>query len=151
MQGYLMSEASLAEQASILTTVLCPEAPDVAACETGINENWSAIGLAMYPVFLEAGAVCAELGACKKSLVSVPTCDECTGSVIMTSEIIKSDAKIMEIVEFLQNDWCPTTGSDTCADNVAMLMPEAMPVLAGVLSDKSEEYCCTLSTSGVCC
>ena len=44
MQGYLMSEASLAEQASILTAVLCPEAPDVAACETGINENWSAIG-----------------------------------------------------------------------------------------------------------
>ena len=60
------------------------------------------IGLAMYPVFLEANAVCGELGVCKKTVVSTPTCDECVGSVVLVSEVIKSDAKIAAIVAFLQ-------------------------------------------------
>jgi len=151
MQNYLMSEASLLEQTTILIATLCPEAPDAAACEAGLTEYWSQIGMAMYPVFLEPTAVCGELGVCKKSVVAVPTCDECIGSVVLVSDVIKSEAKIADIVAFLQDYWCPSLGSDTCADNVSELMPLAMPVLAGVLTDKSEEYCCTLSPSGVCC
>ena len=38
----------------------------------------------------------------QKSIVSEPTCDECIGSVILVSEVIKSDAKIAAIIEFLQ-------------------------------------------------
>merc|ERR1711976_612155 len=78
MQAYLMSDESIAEQTELLVALLCPSAPDPAGCETGIRDNWGAIGLAMYPVFLEANSVCAQLGACKvKTLVAEPTCDEC--------------------------------------------------------------------------
>merc|ERR1712134_113685 len=106
---------------------------------------WSQIGLAMYPVFLEPG------GVCKKTVVSTPTCDECVGSVILVSEVIKSEAKIADIVAFLQGDFCASTGEADCGETISKLMPLAMPVLAGVLSEKSTEYCCTLSPSGVCC
>merc|ERR1711937_500619 len=151
LSNYLQSEASLAEQTAILVAAVCPQAPDAADCEAVLNTYWSQIGLAMYPVFLEPSSVCSELGVCKKTVVSTPTCDECVGSVVLVSEVIKSEAKIAEIVAFLQGDFCASTGSADCAGNIAKLMPAAMPVLAGVLVEKADEYCCTLSPSGVCC
>merc|ERR1712227_814427 len=151
MGAYLQSDASLMEQTAILKGALCPAEEDPAGCEAGVDMYWSQIGLAMYPVFLEANAVCGELGVCKKTVVSTPTCDECVGSVALVAEVIKSDAKIADIVAFLQGDFCASTGSADCAGNIAKLMPAAMPVLAGVLVEKANEYCCTLSPSGVCC
>jgi len=151
MGAYLQSDASLMEQTAILKAALCPGADDPAGCEAAMDTYWSQIGLAMYPVFLEANAVCGELGVCKKTVVSTPTCDECVGSVVLVSEVIKSDSKIADIVAFLQGDFCASTGSADCAANIAKLMPAAMPVLAGVLVEKANEYCCTLSPSGVCC
>merc|ERR1712142_859883 len=151
MSNYLQSEASLAEQTAILVAGVCPQTSDAADCEAKLNIYWSQIGLAMYPVFLEPTSVCMELGVCKKTVVSTPTCDECVGSVVLVSEVIKSDAKIADIVAFLQGDFCASTGSADCAANIAKLMPAAMPVLAGVLVEKANEYCCTLSPSGVCC
>ena len=57
----------------------------------------------MYPVFLEANSVCGILGACGlKSVVKVPTCDECTGSITAVAGVIESEAQIAEIVAFLQ-------------------------------------------------
>merc|ERR1712241_119691 len=151
MGTYLQSDASLMEQTAILKAALCPAEPDPADCEAKMDQYWSQIGLAMYPVFLEANAVCGELGVCKKTVVSTPPCDGCVGSVVLVSEVIKSDAKIADIVAFLQSEWCPSTGVDTCAATIADFMPKAMPVLAGVLVEKANEYCCTLSPSGVCC
>merc|ERR1711917_177960 len=133
ISNYLQSEASLAEQTAILVAGVCPQTSDAADCEAELNIYWSQIGLAMYPVFLE------------------PTSDECVGSVILVSEVIKSDAKIADIVAFLQGDFCASTGDATCGDAISQLMPLAMPVLAGVLAEKASEYCCTLSPSGVCC
>merc|ERR1712198_19600 len=151
ISNYLQSEASLAEQTAILVAGVCPQTSDAADCEAKLNIYWSQIGLAMYPVFLEPTSVCMELGVCKKTVVSTPTCDECVGSVVLVSEVIKSDAKIADIVAFLQGDFCASTGEDTCVDSIAFFMPKAMPVLAGVLVEKANEYCCILSPSGVCC
>merc|ERR1711962_424294 len=117
MSNYLQSEASLAEQTAILVAAVCPQASDAVACEADLNTYWSQIGLAMYPVFLE------------------PTSDECVGSVILVSEVIKSESKIAEIVAFLQGDFCASTGEADCGETISKLMPLAMPVLAGVLSE----------------
>ena len=38
-----------------------------------------------------------------------------------------------------------------CADGIASVMPRAMPVLASVLTERAETYCCELSDDGVCC
>ena len=57
----------------------------------------------MYPVFLEANAVCGLLGACNlKSILGEPTCDECTGAISAVSDLIESPEKINEIIAFLQ-------------------------------------------------
>ena len=58
---------------------------------------------AMYPEFLNAEDLCMELGACaKKSLVALPTCDECTGSVAAIGELIKAEENVMDVIAFLQ-------------------------------------------------
>ena len=59
--------------------------------------------MAMYPVFLNAEDLCMKLGACaQKSLVALPTCDECTGSVAAIADMISSEETINEVVAFLQ-------------------------------------------------
>merc|ERR550517_1051634 len=101
------------EQTAILKGALCPAEEDPAACEAALDMYWSQIGLAMYPVFLEANAVCGELGVCKK--LATPTCDECVGSVALVAEVIQSEAKIADIIAFLQSDWCPSVAEEGCA------------------------------------
>merc|ERR1711872_913094 len=57
-----------------------------------------------------------------------------------------------EIVAFLQSDWCPGTEDvETCKQGVADLIPSAMPILGEVLVERNAEYCCKLSSDGVCC
>ena len=60
----------------------------------------------MYPVFLEANSVCADLGQCKKNnpfaWKKEPTCEDCTAGVGAVAEVIGSDAKIGEIMDFLK-------------------------------------------------
>ena len=57
----------------------------------------------MYPEFLNADDLCMALGACAlKSLVALPTCDECTGSVAAIGAMISEEEQIMEVVAFLQ-------------------------------------------------
>merc|ERR1712203_619174 len=67
MQGYLMSADSIAEQTELLVAILCPQAQDQAECDAAIRKYWEGIALAMYPVFLDANDVCAQLGVCKKN------------------------------------------------------------------------------------
>merc|ERR1712198_41955 len=139
MQTYLMSGESVAEQTELLVALLCPQAKDAAA---------------MYPEFLEANSICGQLGACGiKTLLGEPTCDECTASLGAVADIIGSEGKIAEIVEFLKGDaFCVgSPDADTCAIAIEGTMPYAMPVLAGVLVERAAEYCCTQSPSGVCC
>merc|ERR1712180_562836 len=131
--------------------ILCfsSEASDISIMKT------FAIVLSCLVASISADITCDDClefgGAMSNYLQSEPTCDECVGSVILVSEVIKSESKIAEIVAFLQGDFCASTGEADCGETISKLMPLAMPVLAGVLSEKSSEYCCTLSPSGVCC
>merc|ERR1712198_14924 len=154
MQTYLMSGESVAEQTELLVALLCPQAEDAAGCEAGFWAWWAKIAAAMYPEFLEANSICGQLGACGiKTLLGEPTCDECTASLGAVADIIGSEGKIAEIVEFLKGDaFCVgSPDADTCAIAIEGTMPYAMPVLAGVLVERAAEYCCTQSPSGVCC
>merc|ERR1711978_546278 len=91
MQGYLMSADSIAEQTELLVAILCPQAQDQAECDAAIRKYWEGIALAMYPVFLDANDVCAQLGVCKKN------------------------AKLAEIMDFLKGDaYCGSLGDADC-------------------------------------
>ncbi len=99
----LQSEESLAEQAAFLVATLCPEAEDPALCEAVVGTHWAVIGLAMYPTFLEANAVCAALGSCpatKRNLVKEWTCEDCTGGIASIADVVV--ASVPEIIEFLK-------------------------------------------------
>merc|ERR1712025_1480639 len=49
----LTSEESVAEQIAILTSTVCPGAPDPDLCTEGITATWQEIADAMFPEFLE--------------------------------------------------------------------------------------------------
>merc|ERR1711915_133115 len=151
MQTYLMSAESIAEQIEIIVANVCPGVEDPAGCEEGVRGNWETIALAMYPVFLDANDLCMQLGACAvKSLTSVPTCDECTGSLAAIAGLISDEGQIAEIVAFLQGDaFC--AGDADCGAAIAEGMPVIMPVLAAVLTENAATYCCEQSPSAVCC
>jgi len=157
MQGYLMSDASVAEQTELLVAVLCPGAEDPVSCDEGIRYFWSKFALAMYPVFLEANSVCGQVGACKKNSyrkTMEATCEDCTAGIGAISGIISNEAKIAEIITFLKGDgYCTGEGSmdENCVMVVEALLPYAMPTLAGVLVERQETLCCELSTEGLCC
>merc|ERR1711872_56443 len=106
--------------------MLCPAAEDAALCEEYVRGYWSEITAAMYPKFLDPKDVCKRLGACTKDIrtfLSTPTCDGCPG----------------------------TEDVETCNQGVADLIPSAMPILGEVLVERNAEYCCKLSSDGVCC
>jgi len=152
MQGYLMTADSIAEQTELLVAILCPQADDPAVCDSAIRGYWSGIATAMYPVFLEANSVCSQLGVCKKTFLAAPTCDECTGSIGAVADVIESEAQIAEIIAFLEGDgYCGSLGDADCVAVVDALMPYAMPTLAGLLRERAAQFCCDLSTEGVCC
>jgi len=154
-QTYLMSADSVAEQTELLAAMLCPAAEDAALCEEYVRGYWSEITAAMYPKFLDPKDVCKRLGACTKDIrtfLATPTCDECRGSITRVAEVISSPEQDAEIVAFLQSDWCPGTEDvETCKQGVADLIPSAMPILGEVLVERNAEYCCKLSSDGVCC
>merc|ERR1712200_320406 len=145
MQGYLMTADSIAEQTELLVAILCPQADDPAVCDSAIRGYWSGIATAMYPVF-------SQLGVCKKTFLAAPTCDECTGSIGAVADVIESEAQIAEIIAFLEGDgYCGSLGDADCVAVVDALMPYAMPTLAGLLRERAAQFCCDLSTEGVCC
>merc|ERR1712200_14730 len=158
MQGYLMSADSISEQTELLVAILCPQAQDQAECDAAIRKYWEGIALAMYPVFLDANDVCAQLGVCKKNAklaltkAGEPTCEDCTGAVNSVGDVIESEAKIAEIMDFLKGDaYCGSLGDADCVAVIDALMPYAMPTLAGLLRERAAQFCCDLSTGGICC
>merc|ERR1712198_26404 len=154
MQTHLMSAESVGEQTELLIGSLCPTSPDPAQCEEGFKYFWSQVAAAMYPVFLEPGSICGQLGACKvKTLVGEPTCDECKGSMDALAKIIGSESQIDEVISFLKGDGL-CAGSPyqaECEQFAELAMPYAMPVLAQLLIETADEHCCEQSPSGVCC
>merc|ERR1711970_1515423 len=90
-------------------------------------------------------SVCSQLGVCKKNLKTLmtgPTCDECTGSIAQVATVIESEAQIAEIIAFLEGDgYCGSRGDADCVKVVDALMPYAMPALAGLLRERAAQFC----------
>merc|ERR1712018_1111971 len=84
--------------------------------------------------------------------VAEPTCEDCTGAVNSVGDVIESEAKIAEIMDFLKGDaYCGSLGDADCVAVIDALMPYAMPTLAGLLRERAAQFCCDLSTGGICC
>jgi len=154
MQDYLMTSESLNEQEETIKASICPLSMDPARCDAMVESYWKDLAGAMYPKFLEASDVCRKIGACPAyDLVAVyPTCAECQDYFTKVAAVICSDNQVQQIVDYLKSDFCPTSADlEECAMSVDELMPSAMAVLSHVLVSKSAEYCCMLSSQGICC
>merc|ERR1712183_322955 len=82
----------------------------------------------------------------------LPTCEDCTGAVNSVGDVIESEAKVAEIMDFLKGDaYCGSLGDADCVAVIDALMPYAMPTLAALLRERAAQFCCDLSTGGICC
>ena len=64
MQGYLMSDDSVAEQTELLVAYLCPTADNPEECDTGIRFYWPKFGK-----FTEINSCPIRLDPCKRSCI----------------------------------------------------------------------------------
>merc|ERR1711874_355304 len=167
MQGYLMSADSIAEQTELLVAILCPQAQDQAECDAAIRKYWEGIALAMYPVFLDANDVCAQLGVCKKNAKLALTkagcgpdetecpagcCPEANWYCCADNQHCAATAANCPFKNILKGDaYCGSLGDADCVAVIDALMPYAMPTLAGLLRERAAQFCCDLSTGGICC
>merc|ERR1711942_428025 len=149
----LTTDASIEEQKGILIAVGCPAAPDAAACEAGVTQWWGDMANCLYPAFLGTDDACIQLGYCTIKMWTQPrdwTCEDCTTTIDRAAAYMQEPATIDAGLSLLQGDcFCGAAGhTDDCPDLVAMLIPGAMPILAGVLTDTSTELC--QDVVGVC-
>ena len=107
----------------------------------------------IYNHFILEQDVCGRLGLCYKN--SVPavrdwTCDECKDILARTADYMAQEDTIAEAVTYLQGDcFCGQDGhSEDCADNVAGVLPIALPVLGSALNEQAVELC--QEVVGVC-
>jgi len=153
LQGYLMSEASVTEQTELLASIGCPSVEDPDRCEELVRAYWKDLASAIYPEFLKPTEVCTKIGLCtRKSFLNTPNCEECKDTLTKVSAVIADFEQIQEIVEFLKTQFCPSSVDSTeCETSVELLIPAAMPILSALLTDRSAELCCKLSSTGLCC
>merc|ERR1712176_221582 len=138
----LLSEDSIAEQVTIVGATVCPSMPDPAACEEYLTTWWGAAAECVFNAIADTNP-CGTLGYCKKEanpLVKDWTCDECTDVLARVAAFLQEAETIDMAIGVLQGDcFCGMDGHS--ADSVAGLIPAAMPVLAGVLTEQTTELC----------
>merc|ERR1712198_40151 len=151
----LLLDKSLNLQLSLLNNLLCPMTEDPAGCVKGLNAHWKDVAKAVYPVFLESGAVCTDLGACgaKSFLAASATCEDCTNDLNGIAGLAVKRENVFEVISFLKGDGLCATSSDPayCGQVVEKTMPFALPALAEVLALQGPAFCCSLSSEGLCC
>merc|ERR1711862_382527 len=149
----LLSEASLTEQGEILKALVCPQTDDPASCEAAVDMWFGDMATCIYNHFVLEADVCSRLGLCKKVSIFTPrdwTCEECTDIIARTADYMAADETIADGVEYLQGEcFCGQDGhTDDCGALVSTIVPLAMPVLAGVLVEQTNELC--QEVVGVC-
>merc|ERR1712080_7021 len=136
----LTSDASIDEQTTILISMLCPAVPDPQQCEDGLTVAWPEIGRAVYPKFLESTSVCTQQGSCT---LREWTCEACLDGIIRIAGIINDPATIAEVTAFVQGDgFCGQHPENAeCPDQMSLLIPDALPILADVMIETDTELC----------
>merc|ERR1711988_816727 len=129
----LTGEASLVEQINVMAATICPQAENPGDCITRLTEAWPEIAGLIYPRYLDGNAVCGALGSCA---LREWTCEECTNGLVQIATIFVQQEYIDDIISFLQGEaYCGVhTDHPTCLEDIAALMPAALPVLASVLT-----------------
>merc|ERR1711988_87581 len=141
--------ASLVKPLKGLKTTDC--GPDETDCPAGCcpEANWYCCADNQHRAATAANCPFKNIFAPK---VAEPTCEDCTGAVNSVGDVIESEAKIAEIMDFLKGDgYCGSLGDADCVAVIDALMPYAMPTLAGLLRERAAQFCCDLSTGGICC
>merc|ERR1712058_5060 len=144
----ITGEESLAEQAAILTGTLCPGAPDPDMCAASLPEQWPIIGGILFPEFLQADAICDDVGICY--LFKEITCEDCEAGVSYITGLMRDEGEVAAAVAFLQGDAYCGQAEDpaNCGELIAALIPAAMDVLASAFEETSVEIC--QDVNGVC-
>merc|ERR1712061_300875 len=150
---HLLSDASLAEQGAIVKAIVCPQLPPEANCDANVDMWFPDMASCIYNHFVLEGDVCTRLGLCKKPSIFSPrdwTCEECSDVLARTAAYMQAEDTVAEGVVYLQGEcFCGQDGhTDDCADLVSTIVPLAMPVLAGVLVEQTNELC--QEVVGVC-
>merc|ERR1712020_73564 len=143
----LTGETSLGEQISVMVDTICPQAENPEDCITRLTAAWPEIAGLIYPRYLDGNAVCGALGSCA---LREWTCEECTNGLVQIATIFVQQEYIDDIISFLQGEaYCGAhTDHPTCTEDIAALMPAALPVLASVLTVQAPEIC--RDNVGVC-
>merc|ERR1712037_808736 len=143
----LTGEDSIAEQTSVMADTICPQAENPEDCVTRLTAAWPEIAGLIYPRYLDGNAVCGALGSCA---LREWTCEECTNGLVQIATIFVQQEYIDDIISFLQGEaYCGVhTDHPTCLEDIAALMPAALPVLASVLTVQAPEIC--RDNVGVC-
>merc|ERR1712130_353089 len=143
----LTGETSIAEQISVMVDTICPMAENPDDCVTRLTAAWPEIAGLIYPRHLDANIVCGALGSCT---LREWTCEECTDGLVQIATIFTQQTYIDDIIAFLQGEaYCGAhTDQATCPEDIAALMPAALPVLASLLTAQAPEIC--RDNVGVC-
>merc|ERR1712130_965143 len=133
---------------STLATPTCEECVfAMDALVTRLTAAWPEIAGLIYPRYLDANIVCGALGSCT---LREWTCEECTDGLVQIATIFTQQTYIDDIIAFLQGEaYCGAhTDQATCPEDIAALMPAALPVLASLLTAQAPEIC--RDNVGVC-
>merc|ERR1712107_876870 len=110
-----------------------PQAENPGDCITRLTAAWLEIAGLISPRYLDGNAVCGALGSCA---LREWTCEECTNGLVQIATIFVQQEYIDDIISFLQGEAYSGVHADhpTCLEDIAVLMPAALPVLASVLT-----------------
>merc|ERR550519_262856 len=135
--SHLTSKASLAEQEAGLIQSICPEHPDPAFCQEGVNKWWSDMAGCLYPHFITDN-VCQRLGLCKEW-----TCEDCIGTMAKTSTFMAQEETATMAVSLLQGEcFCGQPAhTEGCGPFISKFIPQAMKVVSDVLSSTTPHMC----------
>jgi len=143
----LTGDVSLAEQISVMVDTICPQAENFDDCVIRLTAAWPEIAGLIYPRYLDGHGVCGAMGSCK---LREWTCEDCTDGLDKIAEMFAQPIFIEDSITFLQGEaYCGAhTDQASCPEDIAGLMPEALPVLASLLTVQAPGIC--RDNVGVC-
>merc|ERR1711892_122763 len=140
MGSYLPSSNQIMKVLALLSCIalaaaLCPAAPSPADCEAVLPVQWPLIGAVLFPEFLQADVVCADNGIC--SLFKEITCEDCEAGIAYITGLMGDADQVAAAVDFLSGAaFCDGTSDPAmCKENIGMLIPAAMQVLAAAFTE----------------
>merc|ERR1719431_545298 len=112
-------------------------------CNDLVDSWWPVMASILYPSLIVPQDLCAMTGLCTENNTKDWTCNDCLGGVVMAAGYFESAESIQMAVDLLAGDaFCglPEATPD-CAEQMAVWLPVAIPILAGTLRAQEVEIC----------